>query len=289
MLPRGAFAPVPTPLDERFEFDAEALRSHLAWLSSQGLDGALVLGTNGEFPSLSLTERLRVAETAAGAESGLEMMLGIGSCSLVEVLEMVEAAKSLGFESVLCPPPFYFRAAPIDGLAAFFRALLEHARLPVLLYHIPQVTGIPISDGLLETIGDHHGLAGVKDSSGNPEELERLSRRFSDGVYMVGTDRLVTACLHAGGSGSISAAASVAPALVCAAHGDESEQDRLDAVRGLLEDHGLGPAVKAILHRCGLGAYATRPPLLGLEPERADRLWEAYCELVPPGNRPSRD
>lgn len=286
MMPRGAFAPIPTPLDDHFEFDADALRAHLVWLSSQGLDGALVLGTNGEFPSLSLAERMRVAEIAAGSDSGLQMMLGVGSCSLVEVLEMVHAAKNLGFQSVLCPPPFYFRAAPVEGLAAFFREVMDCAEVPVLLYHIPQVTGIPISDSLLEAIDDHHRLAGVKDSSGDPEELERFNRHFSEGVYMVGTDRLVTACLRANGSGSISAAASVAPALVRAAHGDEKEQPRLNAVRSLLEDFGLGPAVKAILRRCGLGDYATRPPLVGLEPERADRLWDAYCALVPPEERP---
>ncbi len=286
MLPHGAYAPVPTPLDERLEFDAAALGSHLRWLSSQGLDGALVLGTNGEFPSFSLAERLKVAEAAAAAESGLQLMLGVGSCALVEVTEMVAAAAALGYDSVLCPPPFYFRAAPAGGFAAFFDQVLDHAELPVLLYHIPQVTGVPISDELLDAIDAHPRLAGVKDSSGNADDLARLTRRFADRTYMVGTDRLVTACLRAGGSGSISAAASVAPALVGAAHLDESEQERLDAVRGLLEAYGLGPSVKSILSRCGLGEYATRPPLVDLEPARADELWEKYCELVPPEARP---
>jgi hypothetical protein len=64
-------------------------------------------------------------------------------------------------------------------------------------------------------------------------------------------------------------------------------QERLDAVRGLLEAYGLGPSVKSILRRCGLGDYATRPPLVGLEPERADQLWQTYCELVPSKARPS--
>jgi len=286
MLPRGAYAPVPTPLDHRLEFDAAALGSHLRWLSSQGLEGALVLGTNGEFPSFSLAERLGVAEAAAAAGSGLRLMLGVGSCARVEVTEMVGAAAAFGYGSVLCPPPFYFRAAPPAGIAAFFNEVLDRANLPVLLYHIPQVTGVPISEGLLHSIDAHPRLAGVKDSSADPDDLTRLSRRFADRAYMVGTDRLVTACLRAGGSGSVSAAASVAPAMVVAAHLGETEQEELDAVRALLEAYGLGPSVKSILRRCGLGDYATRPPLVGLEPERADQLWEEYCELVPPENRP---
>ncbi|MDX2435995.1 MAG: dihydrodipicolinate synthase family protein [Acidobacteriota bacterium] len=286
MLPRGAYAPVPTPLDGRLEFDPTALQSHLAWLSSQGLDGALILGTNGEFPSLSLSERLRVAESASAANSDLRLMLGVGSCSLVEVLEMVGAAAALGYQSVLCPPPFYFRGAPVAGFAAFFREVLDHAEIPVLLYHIPQVTGVPISEELLEAIDGHPRLAGVKDSSGDPAELVRLSNRFAERVYMVGSDRLVTACSRAGGRGSISAAASVAPALVGQADRGQEEQRQLDSVRSLLEDYGLGPAVKTILRRCGVGEYATRPPLLGLDPSRADELWPAFCEMVPHGKRP---
>jgi dihydrodipicolinate synthase/N-acetylneuraminate lyase len=286
IMPRGAYAPVPTPLDPRLEFDAAALKAHMAWLSSQGLDGALVLGSNGEFPSFSVAERLQIAEAAAAADSGLQLMLGVGSCSLVEANELVGAAATLGFDSVLCPPPFYFRAAPTTGIAAFFRGVLDRADVPVLLYHIPQVTGIPISDELLDLIGDHPRLGGIKDSSGNIDEIGRLSRRFADRVYMVGTDRLVTACLRAGGSGSISAGASVAPALVVAARRGEAEQRKLDGVRGLLESYGLGPSVKVILRRCGMGEYATRPPLVPVEADRADELWAQYCELVPPESRP---
>lgn len=286
-LPRGAFAPVPTPLDGRRAFVGEALQAHLSWLAAQGLDGALVLGTNGEFPSFSLAERRAIAEAAATAGSGLRLMLGIGSCALPEALELARVAGTCGYESVLCPPPFYFRAAPVQGLAAFFRGLLDDSPLAVLLYHIPQVSGVPISDELLDLIGEHPNLAGVKDSSEREEERLRLGARFAERAYFVGTDRFVAANRLAGGAGSISAAASVAPALVAAVGRGSGEQEQLDRVRALLESHGLGQAVKAILRRCGLGEYRTRPPLTGLDPSREGGLWEAYCELVPPAHRPA--
>lgn len=285
-LPNGAYAPIPTPLDRDLRFDAAAQRAHLQWLAEEGLDGALVLGTNGEFPSLSLAERRKVAEAAAGDDSGLALMLCVGSCSLPEVLEMIGVAAGAGYRSALCPPPFYFRSAPVGGLADFFLEVLDRSALPVLLYHIPQVNGVPISDELLDLIGEHPQLIGVKDSSESESERVRLSARFREGAYLVGTDRLVDANRRAGGAGSISAAASVAPALVAAVQRGEAEQRDLDDVRGLLEAYGLGPAVKAILRRAGLGEYATRPPLLGLDPSRADALWEAYCALLPVASRP---
>jgi 4-hydroxy-tetrahydrodipicolinate synthase len=285
-LPEGTIAPVPTPLTAAHLFDAAAQRAHIEWLASQGLDGVLVLGTNGEFPSFSLDERRAVAEQAAAAGSQLQLLLGVGSCALVEVVEMAAIAATAGYEAVLCPPPFYFRSAPVRGLADFFEAVLDRSRLPVLLYHIPQVSGVPISDELLDLIGEHQNLAGVKDSSGNTDELQRLSNRFAGRIYLVGHDRLVTACRAAGGNGSISAAASVAPRLVSAVYGDKAEQEELTALRSLLETYGLGPSVKAILRRAGLGVFATRAPLLGLDATREHELWTAYCRLVPEEHRP---
>jgi len=268
-FPSGAIAPVPTPLDGDLVFDEKAQATHLKWLASEGLDGALILGTNGEFPSFSLNERRAIAEAAAAAESGLDLILGVGSCALPEALEMVDLAASLGYRAVLCPPPFYFRSAPATGIAAFFLEILERSSLPVLLYHIPQVTGVAISDEVLDLIGGHENLIGVKDSSGDSDELRRLTDRFGDRCYLVGNDRLVTACVEAGGSGSISAAASVAPALVCAVQRGEAEQIDLDRVRALLEEYGLGPSVKNLLRRFGFGDFATRPPLVGLDDARA--------------------
>jgi len=259
-LPTGAIAPVPTPLDDHLRFDSAAQRAHLSWLASERLNGVLVLGTNGEFPSFSLAERIEVAETAAAANTGMHLMLGVGSCALPEVQTMLDVAARCGYEAVLCPPPFYFRGAPADGLAGFFREVLDASSVPVLLYHIPQVIGVPISEEILDHLEGH----------------ERL----------VGADRLVTASLAAGGRGSISAAASVAPRLVKEVHRGGAAQDELDMLRGLLEDYGLGPSVKAILRRAGLGEYATRPPLLGLDASREEALWKAYCRLVPEEHRP---
>lgn len=283
----GAIAPVPTPLDGDLVFDRDAQATHLKWLASEGLDGALILGTNGEFPSFSLNERRAIAEAAAAADSGLDLILGVGSCALPEALEMVDLAASLGYRAVLCPPPFYFRSAPANGIAAFFLEILERSSLPVLLYHIPQVTGVAISDEVLDLLSGHENLIGVKDSSGDPYELSRLTDRFGDRCYLVGNDRLVTACVEAGGSGSISAAASVAPALVCAVQRGEAEQIDLDRVRALLEEYGLGPSVKNLLKRFGFGDFATRPPLVGLDDARTPKLWDAFCELIPADRRPA--
>jgi len=283
-LPQGAYAPIPTPVDDRGSFDPTALDRHLGFLSDEELDGALVLGTNGEFPSFDVSERLAVAEAAARYATGLILMLGVGSSALPEVVQLVQAARYFGYQSVLVPPPFYFRSAPTEGLTEFFLAVLDIAELPILLYHIPQVTGIEISDKILDAVSEHPRFGGVKDSSGSESEIERFTKRLGDRSYMVGHDRLLSKALASGGSGSITASASVVPALVVATQNDPGRQPELDEVRSLLESYGLGPAVKAILRHKGFGTYRTRPPLLDLDEESASRLIEEFDALVASGD-----
>lgn len=269
-LPNGAFAPIPTPLTASGEFDAAALGAHLKWLKVEGLDGALILGTNGEFPSFSMAERRAVAEAAVQAESGLKLLLNAGSCALPEVLELAELGAGLGYGALLCLPPWYFRNAPLAGLAVFFRRVLDESKLPVLLYHIPQVTGVPISDDLLDAIGEHERLVGVKDSTGDEAEMARLRPRFQS--YLVGHDKLVAKCMAEGGQGSISACASVVPDLVARIKTKPDQQGKLNSIRGLLEKFGLGASVKAILRKKGFGDYATRPPMTPIDPKAEAQL-----------------
>jgi 4-hydroxy-tetrahydrodipicolinate synthase len=269
---RGAFAPIPTPFDSSGRLDLEPIGRHLRWLAAEGLEGALVLGSNGEFPSLTLDERRAVAVAAADAGSGLHLILNVGSCALGETLELVAVAAAAGYTGLLCPPPFYFRQAPREGVVGFLRRLLDASDLPVLLYHIPQTTGVPLSDELLDGLEGHPGLVGVKDSSGQPAEMERLLPRFATRSYFTGNDRLLSDSLSRGGAGSITAGASVVPALVAAVSRDATLQPRLDVARAVLERHGLVPSAKAILRRRGFGEYRCRLPLLDLEPDAEARL-----------------
>ena len=91
-----------------------------------------------------------------------------------------------------------------------FGRVLDASRVPVLAYHIPQLTGIPISDELLDLIGDHPLLAGVKDSSGDPSELQRLVGRIDQVEPVRGPDQAVLVDLQMAGAGVEDLAAAAA-------------------------------------------------------------------------------
>jgi dihydrodipicolinate synthase/N-acetylneuraminate lyase len=222
---------------------------------------------------MATNERLLIARSGMQVKPpGFRLLLNASSCALPEALKLARLAWTLRYEAVLISPPWYYRNASASGLAAFMRAVLDASKLPVILYHIPQLTGVPFDDALLDAIGPHANLAGIKDSTGDEAELRRLSARFREGSYMVGNDRLVAACFAAGGKGSITACASVVPDLVKAVRADPSQQGKLNSVRALLEKFGLAAAVKAVLARRGFGVYASRAPMEGLLAEKAEQL-----------------
>ena len=93
-----------------YEFDAGAYAEQLAWWKSQGADGVLVLGTNGEGPSFSVAERKKIAETAIKNRNGLDLIVTTGTPNFKETIELSQHAASIGADSLLIQPPFYYRS-----------------------------------------------------------------------------------------------------------------------------------------------------------------------------------
>ncbi len=275
---RGVFAPIVTPFHpDTGEVDLPWLRRHLAYLRAYGCTGVIPCGTNGEAASLSVAERQAVVETTMEAADGLVVVPGTGAAALTDAIALTRHAFALGAGAVLVMPPFYFKRPPDEGIIAWYRRLIDAAVPPggrMLLYHIPQTTGVPISDGILDALHASHPevLYGIKDSSGDPAQGEHIRATFPWLTYFVGNDHLVAVTCRAGGAGSITAGANVFPDLVAAVQqaawngGDaEAAQATLSEARRLLESYPLQPATKtALAEVAGLPPTAVRPPQVEL-------------------------
>ena len=215
----------------------------------------------------------------------------------------------MGADAVLIMPPFYFKKPPEAGVIAWFRRLFDAAVPPggrVLFYHIPQTTGVPISDDILAALQESHGelIYGLKDSTGDPAQLSHFRAAFPDLAYFAGNDHRVVEACASGGAGSITAGANVFPDLCAAAQqaawasrdAAASEaaaaQARLDAARSLLESYPLQPATKAALADvAGLAETTVRPPQVELTTEQRAALREQLLNRLPewrPGWRETR-
>ncbi len=292
---RGVFAPIVTPFRPADgEIDLPWLKQHVAYLRGHGCTGVIPCGTNGEAASLSVEERQAVVETTMAAAGEMPVVVGTGASALSDAVTLTRHAFAAGAAAVLVMPPFYFKRPAEAGVVAWFQRLIDAAVPPggrVLLYHIPQTTGVPITDGILEALRASHreALYGIKDSTGDPAQGTHLRAAFPWLVYFVGNDHLVGAACRDGGAGSITAGANVFPDLAGAVQraawggGDvETAQATLTEARTLLESYPLQPATKAALSEvAGLPPTAVRPPQVELTPEQRSSLLAVLRARLP--------
>ena len=242
-----------TPCDKNYEFDAAAYKEQFQWWKSQGADGILVLGTNGEGPSFTLSERKKIAEFAVKNRNGLDIIVTTGTPNLKETIELSQHAAAIGADSVLVQPPFYFRNPDPDGIVRYFKAFLDKVSSPVHYYHIPQITGVPIDVSVLQALKDYPQLIGMKNSRGNPEEFEAFSTGLPSRMNILsGTDNNMLAALKHGngvilGSGNVY---TKFVAAVFAAHraGQDPKPafDKLMAATSLMQANGYDSNYNAI-------------------------------------------
>ncbi len=174
---RGIYAAAISPLTAQFTLDTPKLVEYCQYLLSDGgCDGVAPLGTTGEGTSLSMRCKLRVANAFARAGIKPErVIIGTGSPSLYDTVELTKSALRSGYCNVLVLPPYYYKNAGDDGLFAFYSRLIGlvgDSRLRIYLYHFPQMSATPLSPGLVARLFKTFGqiIAGLKDSSGDFEQ-----------------------------------------------------------------------------------------------------------------------
>ncbi len=265
-----------TFLDSRGRPDPQSTSLHHARLARWGVDGILLLGTTGEYPSFSVEERVGFLNEIAPL-CPIPLLVGCGALSLADVLTLVEAASRSRAQAVLVPPPFYFLNPTEAGLSRFFRTVLNASSLPVILYHIPAMTRIPLTPSLLHTLVDHPRLLGLKDSTGDPASTTALARAFPQLRVWVGSDRLLSKARELGAFGTMSAGPNGHPrAAALASRGDPSAQEEMNALLDALDAAHPPSKVAAwkwLAHRGSqVGSPEMRLPLLSLPEEVASRL-----------------
>ena len=287
---RGIYAPVLTPFDSDLRPDAVRFVAHCQWLVRHGARLA-VFGTNSEAASIPVDERLRL--TDAVLEAGVppdRLLPGTGSCALGDAVTLTRHADRAGVAGVLVLPPFYYKPASDDGLFAFYAELIERvgsARLRLLLYHIPQLTGVPISTALIERLRARYPdtVVGLKDSSGDWSYSQALLERFGPDGFAVfpASESLLSRGLALGAGGCISATVNLNPhgirALFDGWDGPQGAALRAqaDAVRQAVQALPMIAAMKQVLARARADSDWERlcPPLVPLEPARTAALLQA--------------
>ena len=208
---RGVIPALVTPFRDG-RVDEDALRRHVDWMISEGVDAVLPCGTTGESPTLSHEEHNRVvALTVEVAAGRVPVLAGAGSNSTAEAIQMAKHAASVKADGLLLVSPYYNKPTQ-EGLYRHFTTIAEAAGLPVVLYNIPGRCGVNILPETMARLAAHPLIIGVKEATGDLNQMIRTIELCGpDFMVTSGDDGLTLQLLSVGGGGVISVAANIVP------------------------------------------------------------------------------
>lgn len=184
---------VVTPFDARGAVDHGALRDYLELLSAAGVSTILVNGTTGEFFAMTMRERAAVLEFCREHWPG-GVIAHVGSAALGDAMDLLHQARS-HTDYLMAISPYYFAHPPEDGVCAYFRQLLRHADLPLLLYNFPRHAQTDLTPSIVSRLAAEFPLlVGVKDSGKDRSITRALKSARPELQVFLGDDR-AGACL----------------------------------------------------------------------------------------------
>lgn len=297
---KGVFAAVLSSVNADMTINLDAMAAHSKWLLANGCDGLGILGTTGEANSFGLKERISIIEGLA--ERGVpadKTMPGTGCCAVVDTVTLTKAAIDAGAKGVLMLPAFFYKNNKDEGLFRYYSEVIQKIgddKLKIHLYHFPQMSGVPITYGLIEMLLKEYPntVVGMKDSSGDLENMAGAAERFPGFSVFAGADQLMLPTMRRGGVGCITAAANVSCALNAEVYkeytenGDtpalEEKQARLAAVREAVSLYPYPPGLKAMIARnTGDDVWLNiRPPFIALSAEERQHMYDTFDALGTP-------
>ena len=211
--PEGIYPALVTPFtDDGEKIDEERLRNLVNFCLELGVNGVVPCGTTGEFVNLTVEERKQVIKTVVDEVNGkVPVVAGTGASGTLEAVEMAKYAKDVGADAVLVVTPFYLKPTN-RGVYQHYYTIASKVDIPLILYNIPQCTGVWLTWQMVEDLADVPNIVGLKDSSGELKYILAVLEKVGDKInVMCGYDEVVLPALAAGASGAILASANVIP------------------------------------------------------------------------------
>jgi len=204
---RGTGVAMITPFQQDGEIDFDRLALHTDRLIEKGTGYLVVLGTTAETPTLTGKEKESILSCVKEACGGrVPIMLGVGGNDTVAVVNAIKKIAPGDIDGVLSVSPYYNKPSQ-EGIYRHYAAIVAVTELPVMLYNVPGRTGSNISaETVLRLASDFSGtIIGVKEASGNLDQVMEIIRSRPEGFLMVsGEDAITLPMIAAGGDGVIS-------------------------------------------------------------------------------------
>ena len=262
-----------TPFTANEAVDFAAVAKIVDNLIAGGVDYILVLGTTGETPTLTTDERKALIRFVRDRVAGrVKLMVGVGGNCTRDVVTTLKKWDLSGYDAILSVNPYYNKPNQ-EGLYQHFKAIAEASPLPIMLYNIPGRTGVNMTPETIARLAkDFDNIIGVKEASGNLEQMEQVKALAPSNFLLVsGDDGLTVDVIKRGGVGVISVLANTYPAetkevveLALAGNIDEADEKlkALDGIIAALFEEGNPVGVKTTMGLKGVCSNTVRLPLV---------------------------
>ncbi len=213
---KGIIPPLVTPLLDNDTIDAEGLERLIEHTIAGGVHGIFILGTTGEFASLSHKIRKELIEqTCRQVNRRVPVLVGITDSAFTESLNMAKFAADCGADAVVLSPPYYFSAGQPE-LLEYLRRIMITMPLPLFLYNMPAHTKIVFEPETVRAAAEIPGIIGLKDSSANLvylKQVQYILRNQNDFSFLVGPEEFMAEFVLTGGHGGVNGGANMFPQL----------------------------------------------------------------------------
>lgn len=186
---KGILPALVTPFDRNDAVDFRTLERLLEHHLAKGVHGFVPMGSTGEYYAMSDSERLDVLRCVREVVGNRGLLVaGANAGSTRDVIRHAEAAKKLGYDAVLLPPPYYSLPTQQE-LLAHYNAVLDAVDVEIVLYNFPLRAGIEIGFDVLDALAGNPRVIAIKESSGNLLRALEINRRYaSDYQLSCGSD-----------------------------------------------------------------------------------------------------
>jgi 4-hydroxy-2-oxoglutarate aldolase len=212
----GIFPALTTPFDPNGALRLDHLRENIARYNPIALAGYVVIGSTAESVFLSRAEMdqilAAVRETAA---PGRILIAGTGVDSTAETISRTKAAAAMGYDCALVKTPYYYKPAlSADSYVEHYRRVADASPVPVLLYSVPQFTGVALEADLVARLAEHPNIIGMKESSGNVQRVGEIIMAVPEDFQMlVGSAGTLLPSMVVGARGGVLGLADFLPEL----------------------------------------------------------------------------
>jgi 4-hydroxy-2-oxoglutarate aldolase len=293
----GIFPALTTPFSSDGSVSIADLKHNIQMYNRVGLAGYVVMGSTGESVLLSKSEMeavfVAVKETASRDK---KLIAGTGAESTAETIERTKRAAELGYDAALVKTPYYYK--PVykpEVYIAHYRRVADASPIPVLLYSVPQFTGVALEPPEVVALAAHPNIIGIKESSGNVQRVaEIIAGAPSDFQMLVGSAATIYPSLTIGARGAILALGSALPDKCVElyelirqgqhAKARELQEVILRASKLVVSECGIA-GVKYVMDQRGYRGGLPRLPLLPLKEEQKKRVNTLLETLEPAAMR----